>query len=88
MGSSALSVADFIAFCLNITKSVAYHGFEKILIVNGHGSNTPLIDLIRNEREGIDVAFWFMEDARYTAELKKKKEEEETLFCWYAIEVL
>ena len=36
----------FIAFCLNITKSVAYHGFEKILIVNGHGSNAPLMDLI------------------------------------------
>src|SRR5688572_4386439 len=36
----------FIAYCLNVTKSVAYHGFEKILIVNGHGSNQPLIDLI------------------------------------------
>ena len=36
----------FIAFCVNITKSVAYHGFEKILVVNGHGSNTPLSDLI------------------------------------------
>ena len=36
----------FIAFCLNITKSVAYHGFQKILLVNGHGSNTPLIDLV------------------------------------------
>lgn len=36
----------FIAFCLNITKSVAYHGFRKILIVNGHGSNGPLIDLV------------------------------------------
>ncbi len=35
-----------IAFALNITKSVAYHGFQKILIVNGHGSNTPLVDLV------------------------------------------
>ena len=36
----------FIAYCLNITKSLAYHGFKKILLVNGHGSNTPLIDLV------------------------------------------
>ncbi|MEZ4709447.1 MAG: creatininase family protein [Caldilineaceae bacterium] len=36
----------FIAFCLNITKSVAYHGFKRMLLVNGHGSNTPLIDLV------------------------------------------
>jgi hypothetical protein len=31
-----------------------------------------LINYIRSERVGIDVAFWFMEDARYTAELKAK----------------
>lgn len=36
----------FINFALNITKSVAYHGFQKILIVNGHGSNSPLIELV------------------------------------------
>ena len=36
----------FISFCLNITKSVAYHGFRKIVIVNGHGSNSPLVDLV------------------------------------------
>ena len=26
---------------------------------------TPLLDLINRETQGIDVAFWFMEDARY-----------------------
>ena len=36
----------FIAFCLNITKSLAYHGFSRILLVNGHGSNAPLVDLV------------------------------------------
>jgi creatinine amidohydrolase len=25
---------------------VAYHGFKKILLVNGHGSNSPLVDLV------------------------------------------
>jgi phosphatidylserine/phosphatidylglycerophosphate/cardiolipin synthase-like enzyme len=33
---------------------------------------TPLIDLIRKEQVGIDVAFWFMEDARYTYELAQR----------------
>jgi creatinine amidohydrolase len=45
-GTVHIEPETFMAFGLNITKSVAYHGFEKILIVNGHGSNTPLIDLI------------------------------------------
>jgi hypothetical protein len=31
-----------------------------------------LINYIRNETVGIDVAFWFMEDARYTAELIRR----------------
>jgi creatinine amidohydrolase len=45
-GTIHIEPETFIAFCLNITKSVAYHGFKKILLVNGHGSNTPLIDLV------------------------------------------
>lgn len=45
-GTIHIEPETFIAFCLNITKSIAYHGFEKILIVNGHGSNMPLIDLV------------------------------------------
>ena len=35
----------------------------------------PLLDLINNERVAIDVAFWFMEDARYTAALARKMSE-------------
>ena len=45
-GTIHIEPETFIAFCLNITKSVAYHGFEKILLVNGHGSNAPLVDLV------------------------------------------
>ena len=30
---------------LDITRSLAYHGFKKILLLNGHGSNAPVLDL-------------------------------------------
>ena len=45
-GTVHIEPETFVAFCLDITKSVAYHGFRKILLVNGHGSNGPLIDLV------------------------------------------
>ena len=45
-GTIHIEPETFIAFCLNITKSVAYHGFKKILLVNGHGSNHPLVNLV------------------------------------------
>jgi creatinine amidohydrolase len=45
-GTIHVEPETFIAFCLDVTKSVAYHGFKKILLVNGHGSNAPLVDLV------------------------------------------
>jgi creatinine amidohydrolase/Fe(II)-dependent formamide hydrolase-like protein len=30
---------------LDVGKSLAYHGFKKIVLVNGHGSNAPNLDL-------------------------------------------
>jgi len=36
----------FIEHALDITKSLAYHGFKKILLLNGHGSNMPNLDLV------------------------------------------
>lgn len=34
-----------IKYVLDVGKSVAYHGFKKIVILNGHGSNAPNLDL-------------------------------------------
>lgn len=36
----------FINHVLDITKSLAYHGFKKIVLLNGHGSNMPNLDLV------------------------------------------
>jgi creatinine amidohydrolase len=32
--------------CLDITKSLAYHGFRKMIIINGHGSNWLPLELV------------------------------------------
>jgi creatinine amidohydrolase len=45
-GSLNIHFEHFIQFVLDICKSLAYHGFKKMVIVNGHGSNGPLVDLI------------------------------------------
>ena len=42
---------------------------ERLCDPANENCRTILINLIRNERVGIDVGFWFMEDARYTTEL-------------------
>ena len=36
----------FMHQVLDVTKSLAYHGFKKIILFNGHGSNWPNLDLV------------------------------------------
>jgi creatinine amidohydrolase len=36
----------FMHHVLDVTKSLAYHGFKKIILLNGHGSNWPNLDLV------------------------------------------
>jgi hypothetical protein len=43
--------------------------YDRLCDTSYENCRIPLIELIRNEKEGIDVAFWFMEDARYSTEL-------------------
>lgn len=54
----------FIQNVLDITKSLAYHGFKKIVLLNGHGSNMPNLDLVarrtnlETDAECITAAWW------------------------------
>lgn len=54
----------FIDHVLDITKSLAYHGFKKIVLLNGHGSNMPNLDLVarrtnlETDAECILAAWW------------------------------
>ena len=44
-GTIHIRSEHLIDFTLDITKSLAHHGFRKIVLVNGHGSNMPCLDL-------------------------------------------
>lgn len=48
-GQITITMSAFIHYCLCVTKSLAYHGFKKIVIVDGHGSNVPLLDLVARQ---------------------------------------
>ncbi len=56
----------FIRQVLDVTKSLAYHGFKKIILVNGHGSNMPNLDLaarrtnLETDAECILIAWWHL----------------------------
>jgi creatinine amidohydrolase len=43
-GTINVRQTTFINLLMEITTSVAYHGFKRIIILNGHGSNHPLVD--------------------------------------------
>ncbi len=52
----------FFEYCLDICKSISYHGFKRIILVNGHGSNTPLLEFVgrRAIMETDALLSWFM----------------------------
>jgi phosphatidylserine/phosphatidylglycerophosphate/cardiolipin synthase-like enzyme len=60
------------AFVAAFTPSPA-HAAETLCDSSFQNCRTPLINLIRAENVGIDVAFWFMEDQRYVTEIIARK---------------
>jgi creatinine amidohydrolase len=45
-GTITIQPSTFVAALTDITKSLAYHGFKRIVLVNGHGSNHPLVEQV------------------------------------------
>ena len=45
-GPITIGAETFIRYGVDVCTSLARHGFERILIVNGHGSNTPFVDIM------------------------------------------
>jgi creatinine amidohydrolase len=45
-GTIDIGMEHLLNFVLDVTKSVAHHGFKRILIADGHGSNMPILELV------------------------------------------
>lgn len=56
----------FMHHVLDITKSLAYHGFKKMVLLNGHGSNMPNLDLVarrtnlETDAECVLIGWWHL----------------------------
>jgi creatinine amidohydrolase len=63
-GTINIHYEHFIAMVLDVVKSLAYHGFKKIILLNGHGSNMPNLDLVarranlETDAECVFCAWW------------------------------
>ncbi len=44
-GSITIHHETFIRYVVDVLKSACYHGFKKLIVVNGHGSNMPPLEL-------------------------------------------
>ena len=63
-GTINIHYQHFIEMILDVCKSLAYHGFKKIILLNGHGSNMPNLDLVarrtnlETDAECVCTAWW------------------------------
>lgn len=70
-GTLTIRWTTFVEYVLDVTRSLAHHGFRKMLIVNGHGSNRPLMEMAARltvvERPDVHCAFtswWDLHDVQ------------------------
>jgi creatinine amidohydrolase len=67
-GTIAISAGTIIDYLVDIGRSLAHHGFARMVLLNGHGSNMPFMDiaarLITNQTPSIctGLAWWSLLD--------------------------
>jgi len=56
-GSTTVQYGQFIEYLLSITDALAHHGYQRMYILNGHGSNQALCTIAQQEtnRRHLDV---------------------------------
>ena len=62
----------FLLLLALAASSTRAEALERICDVAHEDCRAPLLELIDNEEVGIDVAFWFMQDSRYSSALIRK----------------
>ena len=67
-----LRVLPLAILALLLTSTRAAAAFDRLCDPAHENCRAPLLDLINTETQGIDVAFWFMEDTRYSSALIAK----------------
>ena len=44
-GTIAIKHETFVSYIVEIGQSLAHHGFRKLIVINGHGSNIPFLEI-------------------------------------------
>ena len=81
-GSITIDWKVFVDHLLDIGRSLIHHGFNRILFVNGHGSNVPLVEmaarlLLVEQPHAIAAAFWYLSTPESAALLAETRDSEQ-----------
>jgi len=78
-GTIAVQGETIIRYVTDIGRSLAHQGFRKILLVNGHGSNVPFLDIaarnitIQTEAISAMVSWWSLIPRELLAQLRESE---------------
>ena len=80
-GTVTLRWNVFVEYLLDIGRSLCHHGFDRILIVNGHGSNQPLVEMAARllnveHPHAVCMASWYLASAESKALLAELRDSE------------